>query len=309
MAQEYAKVLIALRIPFIVVGRSEERCEEFRNKYSTVDVYSGGIEFFFDTHKDIFFSEAIVAVTVLELKNCTEYLIKNGIKKILLEKPAGLNYNEIQELNNCSKLYNADVCVAYNRRFYSSVLTAKSLIEKEGGITSFFFEFTEWGYKIASLPIPENVKQNWFLANSSHVVDLAFHIGGYPKELSSYIAGSLSWHSKASRFAGAGVCENDVLFSYCANWNAPGRWGVEVLTNENRYIFRPMEKLSKISKGSVLVEEVEIDDSLDTEFKPGLFLQTKAFLENDFSRFCTLQEQKENIEKYYLKMCGYLSNG
>jgi len=38
---------------------------------------------------------------------------------------------------------------------------------------------------------------------------------------------------------------------------------------------------------------------------PGFYLQTKAFLDDDLSRFCTLNEQKEMIEKYYLKMSGY----
>lgn len=307
MAQEYAKVLIALDIPFTVVGRGEKKCEEFRQKYPTVNIYSGGINNYINTNRDSHYSEAIIAVTVPELKNSAELLIKSGIKKILIEKPAGLNSMEIQQLNDCFIEYNANIFVAYNRRFYSSVIAAKTLIEKEGGVTSFCFEFTEWGHQIADLPTPNDIKQNWLLANSSHVIDLAFYLGGYPLELTSYTAGNLAWHKKASRFAGAGICENDVLFSYCANWDAPGRWGVEVLTKYNRYIFRPMERLSKMSKGSISIEEVNIDDSLDIEFKPGLYLQTKAFvaggeMENNL---LSLKEHLKIVKEFYSKISSY----
>jgi len=64
-------------------------------------------------------------------------LIKSGFKNILLEKPAGLNEQEIKELAQTASHYNATVLVAYNRRFYASVLKAKEIIEQDGGVTSF----------------------------------------------------------------------------------------------------------------------------------------------------------------------------
>ena len=57
------------------------------------------------------------------------------------------------------------------------------------------------------------------------------------------------------------------LFSYQANWNAPGRWGIEILTSQHRLYLRPMEKLQIQNTGSVDISEVEIDDQLDKEFK------------------------------------------
>ena len=66
-----------------------------------------------------------------------------------------------------------------------------------------------------------------------------------------------------------------------------------------------MESLQIQELGSVAVNPVIIDDHLDKEFKPGFYLQTKAFLNGEMSRFCTLEEQKEMIEKYYVKMSGY----
>ena len=38
----------------------------------------------------------------------------------------------------------------------------------------------------------------------------------------------------AALVAGAGVTENGALFSYHANWEAPGRWSVEIMTKKRR---------------------------------------------------------------------------
>ena len=38
--------------------------------------------------------------------------------------------------------------------------------------------------------------------------------------------------------------------------------------------------------------------SIDSEFKPGIFLQTKAFVEQEFDKLKTLQEQTEDLIIY-----------
>ncbi|MDC3200256.1 transposase [Porticoccaceae bacterium] len=45
------------------------------------------------------------------------------------------------------------------------------------------------------------------------------------------------------------------LISYKGYWEAPGRWSLEFITNENRYFLRPMEKLSCQKKGSLDIVE------------------------------------------------------
>jgi hypothetical protein len=151
---------------------------------------------------------------------------------------------------------------------------------------------------IEPLQKANGVKENWFLGNSTHVVDLAFSIGGNPKEISCYKNGSLSWHPNGAAFAGAGITDKNVLFSYNANWAAPGRWSVEWLTSKHRFILKPLEKLQVQKLGSVAVEEVAIDDKLDKDFKPGLLLQTQSFLQNDFTRFINIHQQAENALLY-----------
>ncbi|MPN64395.1 hypothetical protein SDC9_212167 [bioreactor metagenome] len=66
-----------------------------------------------------------------------------------------------------------------------------------------------------------------------------------------------------------------------------------------------METLQIQELGSVAVNPVEIENILDIKFKPGLYLQIKSFIIGDFGNFCSIYEQKEHIEKTYLKMSGY----
>ncbi len=150
------------------------------------------------------------------------------------------------------------------------------------------------------------VKEKWFLGNSTHVVDLAFYLCGVPAEWKCWHAGSLDWHPAAARYCGAGMTDRGVLFSYMADWDAPGRWGLEVLTRKRRFIMRPMENLQITMLGSVQLESVELDDKLDHDFKPGLYRQTAAFINNEDSRFCTLSQQVSNVG-LYVKMGGYKS--
>ena len=77
--------------------------------------------------------------------------------------------------------------------------------------------------------------EEWFLQNSSHVIDLAFFIGGHPTDLKSFVSAGASWHPSGTVFSGAGVTSSNALFSYNANWDSAGRWWVEFLTKENRY--------------------------------------------------------------------------
>jgi predicted dehydrogenase len=279
MGLEYAKVLKAMQVPFIGIGRSEERIRAFKS-VTGAEAVSGGIEIFLEEN-DKAFDACIVAVDLPRLASVTMFLLKKGIKRILLEKPGGIDLSEIELVKNEAVKQEAEVFIAYNRRFYESVRKAQEIIKNDGGVKSFHFEFTEWVHVIEKLDKPAAIRENWFLANSTHVADLAFYLGGMPMEIQSFQSGLLSWNSKASVFAGAGRTETGALFSYQANWEAPGRWAVEVLTNLSRLIFRPMEQLQIQKKGSVEISSVELEDQLDKQFKPGLYNQTKAFIEGD----------------------------
>lgn len=302
---EYAGILKALGEEFITIGRGEKSAAAFKDK-TGFDVVTGGLTAFLDTKPEPP-QGAIVAVKTDSLAPLTGELIDYGVKKILVEKPGVCRLSETKALTEKAVARGAKVLIAYNRRFYSSVLAAEKIIEADGGVSSFSFEFTEWGHVIEKLPYSADILSHWLMANSSHVIDTAFFLGGNPVELTSYQGGTgtLGWHQSGSVYAGAGRTDKGAMFSYQADWNAPGRWGIEILTPLHRLYLRPMEALQIQQKGSVAVAPVEIDDSLDKQFKPGFYLQTKSFVDDDLSRFCTLEEQNAHVDAYYRKISGY----
>lgn len=302
---EYAKVLKNLGCDLSAIGRGKEKSEEFEKK-TGIPAITGGLSDFLLTNPNVP-DYAVVTVGIEALSDITIQLIKYGVKYILLEKPGVGNFQEIYKLCDLAFQYNSSIFIAYNRRFYASVQMARQVIEQDGGLTSIHFEFTEWSHQIEALIKHKTEHENWFLGNSTHVVDTAFYLAGKPTEMCSFVRGqgSLNWHPSSSIFTGAGVTEKGALFSYHANWKSPGRWSIDVCTPKHRLIFRPMETLQIQKIGSVSVENVKINDALDTEFKPGLFKQVQAFFNHEFEEMVDLSTQKELIEKFYLKMSGY----
>src|SRR5262249_33062362 len=198
MAAEYAKVLRAQQAYFIVIGRGEVSARAFASE-TGIDPITGGIDQFLHRHTGQQQpSHAIVAVGVRDLAATTRSLLKFGVRRVLVEKPAGLTPNEITGVATLAQSTGADVFVAYNRRFYESVERGKELIAQDGGVSSFLFEFTERSNQISQLVIDPIIKENWFLANSSHVLDLAFFLGGKPDRICTFKKGALSWHGSGS---------------------------------------------------------------------------------------------------------------
>ncbi len=298
MAIDYAKVLKDLKKPFIVVGRGKKSATQFQDEIG-LPVFIGGIKKWTENNKDRKIPEkAIVAVTENKLGEVARSLINYGINKILLEKPGGLDEEDIKSVGNLAKSKDVEIIIAYNRRFYASTKKAKEIIEADGGVKSFTFEFTEWSHIIEKIEKAEGVKENWFLQNSTHVIDLAFYLGGEPIEIQGFKSGSLKWHSSGAIFTGAGITNNGSLFSYHSNWAAPGRWWVEILTAKHRLIFKPMESLQIQNIGSVKIEDVEIDDLLDKKYKPGLYVQVKAFLSGNNKNFINIYDQIDRFKIY-----------
>ncbi|MCW8877884.1 MAG: Gfo/Idh/MocA family oxidoreductase [Kangiellaceae bacterium] len=298
MAREYVRVLKALEQKVLVVGRGESKVKEIREEFN-VEAVSGGLELFIKNNSNSAATHAIVCTPVETLSKVTLSLLKYGVKRILLEKPGGGSKEELEQIGKQASESEAEVYIGYNRRFYQSTIEAEKIIKSDGGLTGLSFEITEWSHVIENENVSDIVKQNWMIANTSHVIDLAFHIAGAPLNFSTYSSGKLDWHNSGSRFCGAGITESNTVFNYCGFWDGPGRWSIDFVTRKNRLIFKPMEKLQIQRVGSVAVEMLDnVDYDLDESFKPGLYLQTSAFLARDYSKLCSIEEQLKALSLY-----------
>ncbi|QPN65837.1 hypothetical protein [Synechococcus sp. CBW1006] len=265
-------------------------------------VYSRGIEDYLGKCGTP--ANAIVAVSFENLSKVSISLINAGTRNILLEKPGALSASEISDLLNTAESKGCQVWIAYNRRFYESVQYARAMIAADGGALSCTFEFTEWPHKIVPWTASDEAKERLVISNSSHVIDLAFYLCGNPSQWTTYHSGGLPWHPTSSAFVGAGITDSGVLFSYHANWESQGRWGVEVCSPKKRYILRPLETLATSSIGSIDVNPVPLNSMYDATYKPGLYLQTAAFLRGDETMLCSLEHQVKMMP-IYEKLAGY----
>ena len=299
---EYLKVITHLGISCTVVGRGNKNLELLKNDFPQVQFYSGGLEKFVSENTLQDFSHFINLVNIRYCSNLTQVLVEHGAKYILLEKPGGLNLQELSSLKLTADDSNAGLWIGYNRRFYQSVERLKLCAQKDGGIDSIHFEFTEWIHKIDTDKFSNEELQKWIISNSSHVLDTAFHLIGIPRIINPLIdgRGQISWHSSGAVFVGCGVSMNDIPFSYNTNWSSAGRWALEISTKQNRYFLSPMEKLFLQRKGEIKVEEVSLPEDIDRRFKPGLYNLISSYLKGDTSLLLSIDEQIEHVRQYNL---------
>ena len=212
-----------------------------------------------------------------------------------------MELKELKAIDNLSNKKNAKVFIGYNRRFYISTKHALKMIDEDGGIQSCFFEFTEWPQFIPSNLSPA-VKQMVNIKFFSCYRSSIFFIRKTKNFIFLFRPTKLA--SKCFKFCGSGITDKNILFTYLADWNGPGRWGIELITCKRRLIFRPMEKLHIKEIGSTNIKLLDINYSVDEKFKPGIFNKKNSFLNNDFDKFCTINDQVNNFE-FYNRIAGY----
>jgi len=221
IAEEYIKCLIEFNYNFEIVGNSDKKSNYILNKYNKI-CYTGGIEEF---NFDKKYENIIIATPVVLLFNHLKICIKEckDLKNIFVEKPGCLYTYQIKEIINIKK--NINIFVAYNRRFYSSVIKGKEIINNDP-IKELKLTIDEYNMKeIAKLYTSELMK-NYFTIMTTHVVDMAFFLIGIPNtfnvlNIDGY--GELEYHTRGCFFNGNGITKNNVKFEYNGDWSKSGK--------------------------------------------------------------------------------------
>jgi predicted dehydrogenase len=277
MAIDHVRVLQHLKITPTVIGRGEASAKKFEDQ-TGISVERGGLRKFLNKRKPSKKTFIVIAVGSEALMPSLLEFTKLDFARILVEKPAAISIEELLENEESLRRIQDKVFVAYNRRFYDSVKKARQLITDDGGLTSMHFEFTEWSHRIEPLIKAKGVKENWFFANSTHVIDLAFYLAGMPRKLVAFHEkGNLDWH-KNSFYSGAGITENDVVFSYEANWESAGSWSIILKTAKRKLILNPLETLKTVARGSLIIENSDLEHA-EKNLKEGLFEMHLDFLQ------------------------------
>ena len=300
MAVAYAKTLDAAGLTYRCFGRGENSAKKFE-RATGVPAGTGPLsdQLVTTSVKD---AHAIVAVNVSELSRVCHMLLDAGVHRILVEKPGGVDLDEMQAVANADT--SNRIRVAYNRRFLKSTQKAADIIAEDGGAQLIQFEFTELPDRIEALGVhPPEVLANFAFANSSHVFDTAFFLGCGSPDLSDVTVsgavqqGKISWHPDGSRFASCGTIGNEALYSCFADWRSGGNWSVEITTPHRRLRLKPLETLTQQLRETFVVEDVALESDPEG-LKPGLPDMVQNFLEDDGSRMPTMQDQVKRMQVF-----------
>ena len=304
MGKQYAAALEALGVRRIrVVGRSDRTLEPLRS-LSQVEVLAGGFEAFSASPRPD--ELGIVAVPMAGLLPAAKKLLSLGFRKILIEKPIALNSGEIETLAKEFEESQALGICAYNRVAYPSFLECRSRVAQEGGATSCAYTFTEIISPDWERAFPEEELARWGIANSLHPIGMAHALIGTPAQWSGFRKGALRWHPSGAVFAGSGISERGIPFSYHADWGSTGRWSVEIHTASSSYRLCPLETLARRvdAKG----EWVEVPlKAFAPQVKPGFVEQTAALLNGEIGRQIPLVtlSQAAALAKFAEGVFGY----
>ena len=246
----------------------------------------------------------IVATPIPILLSAAQCALENNQTNILIEKPGSLYYHEIISLSK--KFPNANIKIAYNRLQYPNFHLLKKLTSNEGGITSCNFTITEWVDKIDFTKFSSSLLARWGLTNSIHVISMVFELIGFPKIFTPYQFGTLDWHPSGSIFTGSGISDKDIPFSYHADWNSAGRWGIDIMTNENSYRLIPLEELHVCKKNSTQWKKVPFQVNYP-DIKQGFVEQLSLMLEKNSSSNSDLVSLEKSVKfnKITEKIFGY----
>ena len=290
IALEYIKVLKKLKIKDITI-LSKNKNSLDNKLFSKYKIISGGFEKKIGKigKKDL----TIITTPINLLTRAATLAIKSGQENILIEKPGSLFKTDLILLEKLIK--KQKVRIAYNRLFYPNFQKLKILTEMDGGITSCKFDFTEWVHTIPFGKYKKEVYRRWGISNSLHVISMAMELIGMPEKITTNQYGNLKWHPTSSIFVGNGISGKKIPFSYHANWEGAGRWGIEVVTKKNIYRLSPLEKLFVSKKGSPEWKEIQIKNRFP-KIKMGLAEEIITMLDGVLEKQLKMVTIKRAIE-------------
>lgn len=258
------------------------------------------------------FAVPVVAGSIDELRGRTEAqlvvisvpeLSANAVAKacfvhdwaVLMEKPAGYDIADAEDIARAAERAGRRAWVALNRRHYAATQAALGRLADDHGPR--FVKVQDQQDQAAALAAgqPARVVENWMYANSIHVVDY-FRVLGRGQVVA--VEPVLPWNPKAP-----GVVVAKVSFSsgdqglYEGIWNGPGPWAVTVATPSQRLELRPLEQLGIQRRGERKLEP-QAADPRDSAFKAGFRLQaekTVAAVRGKASDLPTLREGIESM--------------
>jgi predicted dehydrogenase len=267
---EHIKVVEAIcgmRVTGITSRRFNKALEFTKKINSEIRVY--------ETVKDLVSRGRVDGLLILvscpEMYSVVKECCRFGIP-IFLEKPPGLSLRETEDLAKEADKYSVKNMVGFNRRFYSIFRKGVEIIKSHGDIRGVMIEGHERFWKVIP-QVDQRLRENWLFANSTHTIDLIRFFGG---NVERFFPLSRGRHEKyGDQFQASFEFDSGAIGSYVSHWYSPGGWSVRLFGDGVTVEYKPLEVGKWVD--SDFQEHEILPDKQDSEFKPGFFLQMKAY--------------------------------
>lgn len=250
-----------------IYSRTAPRAEALAAEFGIEHVFTSIAAMREKTNADL----VVVAVSELSVRQTCELCFDHPWV-VLVEKPAGYNVADAEQIAAAAIAKRRRAYVALNRRHYASTRAVIAGLAHQRGPRLIVVHDQESPAAALQAGSPELVVENWMYANSLHLIDYFSFLGrGTIREVLPVVR----WNPDEPRYVAARISfDSGDTGLYIAVWNAPGPWSVSVTTPDKRWELRPLEKASYQVAGSRVIEQCP-DDVWDTRFKPGLRRQAE----------------------------------
>ena len=306
MGSVYAEILRNLNheIIFGIGKKGSETHKIFGKKYDCE--VSDDISCLSKIHNDI--SGIVITIPPDE---SLEWVSKFPNQNFLIEKPAQLLSENLKKLS----FYNANIFVAYNRKFYQSYLDLKKFVTSQRKKCFVNVNIPEKKLPIIDL-YGKSINYN-LIANSSHVISILRPIFG-DLNLKNTFSELDIFNDDIGEFHS--VSSNGHLVRISIHFEEFSNTSVYVKGDQNSFQLKPIEK-SYLIDGMEMklsrdlnyrtydpIRKLISDERLANNFKPGILKQVLAFIEfcKSGSKHHSLTDLKEatkileEIESLYL---------
>lgn len=250
-----------------IMSRTRKRAEDLAREFHIPKVCDSIAELYEATKAEL----VVATVPELEANRVSRSCFEHPWT-VLMEKPAGYNLEDAEEIIAVAKEKGSRAFVALNRRFYSSTRAALSDLEGNASPRFIHLQDQEDTKRARAAGQPKLVIENWMYANSIHVIDY-FYLFGRGKIIA--VEPIIPWEGEQTRIVAAKVqFDSGDVGLYQGVWKGPGPWSASINTPEKRWEMRPLEQAAYQLAGQRTLERVLLD-SADQKFKPGLRLQAQ----------------------------------
>jgi len=252
-----------------MTSRTISKAEKLANSFQIDQVYDGVAALVQKCAPD----GVMVLVSANQIYDVAVNLIPAGIP-LFLEKPPGLVPEQTKTLVELADKYSTKNMVGFNRRYYSIFHKGIELINQNGGLLGVAVEGHERFWKIVDRDIPNEIRENWIYANSTHTIDLLRLFGGEVEQINA-LKNSLK-EKNGDQFVASMKFVSGTIGTYTSHWFSPGGWTVTLYSDTIAVQFKPLEKGIWIDTD--FQQHDIMPDEVDIKYKQGFYKQMEAFV-------------------------------